>query len=76
VGGRRLGADGGRRGRRTRATLVAAVWPDEPHLRPESAKNRVNVAISTLRTLGLGPLLRAGPGGGHLLAPEIPVRVE
>jgi predicted ATPase len=50
-----------------RADLVAAAWPDEPRLRPEAARNRLNVALSTLRGLGLAPLLETA-GDGHRLA--------
>ncbi len=54
--------------------LVAAGWPDE-RLRPDSARNRLQVALSTLRKLGLRPLLERSKGG-YRLAPGVPLRRE
>jgi cell division protein FtsI (penicillin-binding protein 3) len=40
---------------------------------PESARNRLKVAVSTLRKSGLEPILQTH-AGGYLLDPAIPVR--
>ena len=56
----------------SRLALVAATWPDEPRLQPEAARNRLNVALSTLRGLGLAPLIETVEDG-HRLAPGITV---
>lgn len=45
--------------------LLAAGWPDEKVL-PSAAQNRVRVALSTLRTLGLRSLLVTESGGHRL----------
>jgi predicted ATPase len=45
--------------------LIARVWPGE-RLTPESAKNRLHVAITTLRKLGLREALRSVRGGYQL----------
>jgi hypothetical protein len=55
------------------AAIVIAVWP-ETRLVPTVAANRVYVAVSTLRTAGLGAVLRR-TRAGYLLDPEVPVRV-
>ena len=48
-----------------RAALVEAGWPGE-RMRPASARNRLNVALSTLRKLGLAVLLDSTPDGHRL----------
>ena len=45
--------------------LIAHVWPGEK-LRPRVARNRLHVAICTLRRLGLAGVLRFTRGGYHL----------
>ena len=57
-----------------RDELVAAAWPDEARISAESAKNRLKVAVSTLRKAGLEPVL-VTRGGGYLLDPSVPIRV-
>jgi predicted ATPase len=57
-----------------RDELVAAVWPGEAKLTTDSAKNRLKVAVSTLRKAGLEILVTRG--NGYLLDPSTPVRVE
>ncbi|MFP4600123.1 MAG: ATP-binding protein [Persicimonas sp.] len=52
--------------------LVVAGWPDQT-LDPGSAKNRLYVAVSTLRDLGLRGVL-LNEDGGYLLSPDQPVR--
>jgi hypothetical protein len=54
--------------------LVAAGWPDERIL-AAAAKNRVHVALSRLRRLGLGPWL-VHVGDGWLLSTEIGLEVS
>jgi hypothetical protein len=54
--------------------LLEAGWPGERPL-PEAGKNRVWVAISTLRKLGLGDALQRWDGG-YRLDPAIPCRIE
>ncbi|MBI4508253.1 MAG: protein kinase [Deltaproteobacteria bacterium] len=54
--------------------LIEVGWPGELLL-PKAAVNRMYVAISTLRSLGLGDLLERH-GSGYRLSPRIPVRVE
>ncbi len=48
--------------------LVAYAWPGE-RLSPPSRKNRLHVAIATLRKLGLRPVLQAD-GSRYRLAPD------
>jgi predicted ATPase len=57
-----------------RDELVAAAWPGETKLATDSAKNRLKVAVSTLRKAGLEILMTRG--SGYLLDPSTPVRVE
>lgn len=52
--------------------LLAAGWPGEKVL-PSAAQNRVRVALSTLRTLGLRTAL-ATEKGGHRIDEKLPVR--
>lgn len=47
------------------AELIQRVWPDERLLK-RPAKNRLYVAVSTLRKLGLGESLERGPTGYRL----------
>lgn len=62
--------------------LVACTWPGEV-MRRSSAQNRLSVALSTLRAMGLGALILRVPGGwllqpsarvvrAHALAPTRP----
>jgi predicted ATPase/predicted negative regulator of RcsB-dependent stress response len=53
-------------------TLLAAGWPGEKVL-PQAAQNRVRVALSTLRTLGLRTAL-VTEKGGHRLDERLPTR--
>ena len=50
--------------------LIACGWPDERVL-PRAARARLHVAISSLRQMGLGALLRH-ERGGYLLDPAAP----
>jgi hypothetical protein len=54
--------------------LLEAGWPGEQPL-PEAGNNRVWVAISTLRKLGLGDTLQRWDGG-YRLDPSVPCRIE
>jgi hypothetical protein len=54
--------------------LLEAGWPGERPL-PEAGSNRVWVAISTLRKLGLGESLQRWDGG-YRLDPAVPCRIE
>ena len=45
--------------------LIDAGWPGE-QMKPSAAKNRLWVAISSLRKLGLGDLLESSPKGYRL----------
>ena len=51
--------------------LIAAGWPGE-RLTGSSGPNRLKVALSTLRKLGLRDVIRLGEGG-YFLAPEVPL---
>jgi hypothetical protein len=54
-----------------RAELLSAGWPGE-RIRPQrAAANRLYVAVSALRQLGLRDLLRSARGG-YLLDPDVP----
>lgn len=53
------------------AALFAAGWPGE-RAREDSAQNRVYVALTTLRALGLRGILQSG-GDGYRLDPAIPL---
>ncbi len=55
-----------------RDELLAAGWPEEKVM-PAAAQNRVRVALSTLRTLGLRTLL-VTEAGGHRLDERISTR--
>jgi hypothetical protein len=44
------------------AALIAAGWPGE-RMSPASGRNRLHVALATLRTLGLRPWLRRDASG-------------
>lgn len=46
----------------TPAALIAAGWPGE-RMSPASGRNRLHVALATLRTLGLRPWLRRSASG-------------
>jgi predicted ATPase len=52
--------------------LIAAGWPGEKIL-PAAAQNRLYVAMTRLRRLGLGELLR-NEGDGYFLSPSVPIR--
>jgi DNA-binding winged helix-turn-helix (wHTH) protein len=51
--------------------LIEQVWPGE-RMTHESAKNRLHVAVTTLRKLGLRDVLQS-EGRGYLLAPALRV---
>ncbi|NJK88034.1 MAG: hypothetical protein HC923_00655, partial [Myxococcales bacterium] len=52
--------------------LFAAGWPDQ-RITPASAKNRLKVAVSTLRKMGLGTSI-IGDRSGYRIDPRVPVR--
>ncbi len=52
-------------------TLIAVGWQGES-IRYESAKNRLHVAMTSLRNLGLRSILQSGPEGFRL-DPEVPI---
>lgn len=54
--------------------LAEAGWPDE-RLHPETAKNRVYVAVHALRKMGLAELIRT-EGGGYALAEDVMIEME
>jgi hypothetical protein len=54
--------------------LLAAGWPGE-RLARDSGRNRVRVAVSTLRTMGLRELI-VTRDDGYLLDPTIAIRIE
>jgi predicted ATPase len=54
--------------------LVRAAWPDEARLPMGPGANRLKVAVSTLRRMGLEPLI-VSKRGGYMLDPTVPVRV-
>ncbi|MFO0602678.1 MAG: tetratricopeptide repeat protein [Polyangiales bacterium] len=51
-------------------SLIADMWPGEKII-PKAARNRLHVAVRTLRTMGLGTVLRSSPEGYHL-DPTVP----
>jgi tetratricopeptide (TPR) repeat protein len=51
-------------------SLIADMWPGEKII-PKAARNRLHVAIRTLRTMGLGTILRSSPEG-YYLDPTVP----
>jgi hypothetical protein len=53
------------------STLVSVGWPDEK-LGHDDATNRLRVALSTLRKLGLGEIVKTR-AGGYLLDPSVPL---
>lgn len=53
--------------------LIAEMWPGQKILR-RAARNRLHVAIRTLRTMGLEGVLRFD-GAGYFLHPDIPVEL-
>lgn len=57
----------------SREVLFQAGWPEQ-HIAPESAANRVYVAMATLRKLGLRDLLM-NDDDGYFLDPEVPFRL-
>ena len=54
------------------SALVEAAWQGERML-PQAAQNRLRVAVTSLRNLGLRGVL-VHREGGHLLEPEVPAR--
>lgn len=58
----------------TRAELVEATWPGE-RLVPQSAGNRLRVAVSTLRSFGLEPLIER-TAAGYRLAREAGIQTR
>ena len=52
------------------AALLAAGWPGE-RMTPASGRNRLHVALATLRTLGLRPWLRRCARGYALTGPLV-----
>lgn len=55
-------------------TLVAAGWPDERIL-PRAARNRIHVALSRLRRLGVGPWLE-NVADGWQLSPALDIELS
>jgi hypothetical protein len=51
-------------------SLIADMWPGEKII-PKAARNRLHVAVRTLRTMGLGTVLRSNAEGYHL-DPTVP----
>jgi hypothetical protein len=56
------------------AALLAAGWPGEK-VRADAATNRVKVALSTLRKLGLRDVI-LHRGDGHVIDPNVPLVVR
>jgi predicted ATPase len=56
------------------ATLLEAGWPGE-RMRSDSARNRLYVAMSTLRKLGLARIVESETEG-YRLAPDVPLRLS
>lgn len=54
--------------------LVESGWPGE-NIQPKAAKNRLHVALCTLRKMGLQDALITTPTG-YMLNPELTMRVE
>lgn len=54
--------------------LLAAAWPDE-RLMPKAGANRVYVALTNLRKLGLRELVARGDGG-YSISPDTPLRID
>ncbi|MEM7153337.1 MAG: FHA domain-containing protein [Myxococcota bacterium] len=54
--------------------LLAAAWPDE-RLMPKAGANRVYVALTNLRKLGLRELVARGDGG-YSISPDAPLRID
>ncbi|MBK8171727.1 MAG: hypothetical protein IPK60_15455 [Sandaracinaceae bacterium] len=54
--------------------LVESGWPGE-NIQPKAAKNRLHVALSTLRKMGLQDALITTPAG-YMLNPALTMRVE
>ncbi len=54
--------------------LLERGWPGE-RVMPDAAKNRVYVAVATLRKLGLKDVL-IRRDDGYLFDPEVPIRVK
>ena len=54
-------------------TLIAEMWPGQKILR-RAARNRLHVAIRTLRTMGLEGVLRFD-GAGYFLHPDVPIEL-
>jgi predicted ATPase len=55
--------------------LIRAAWPDEARLPMGPGANRLKVAVSTLRRMGLEPII-VSKRGGYMLDPSVPLRVE
>ncbi len=55
----------------TQSALLRAGWPGQ-RAESASARNRLHVSLSTLRKLGLDPLLR-GDSAGYFLDPDITI---
>ncbi len=53
--------------------LIAEMWPGQKILR-RAARNRLHVAVRTLRTMGLEGVLRFD-GTGYFLHPDVPVEL-
>lgn len=45
-------------------SLIADMWPGEKII-PKAARNRLHIAVRTLRTMGLGTVLRSNTEGYH-----------
>lgn len=56
------------------ARLVESGWPGE-NIEPKAAKNRLHVALCTLRKMGLQDALITTPDG-YMLNPNLTMRVE
>ncbi|AKF05870.1 helix-turn-helix domain-containing protein [Sandaracinus amylolyticus] len=58
-----------------RATLVERLWPEDARLGERLLENRMNVAIATLRRLGLRDAIRTGDRG-YRLREDLPVTID
>lgn len=56
-------------------TLLAAGWPDEPHMLHSAAMNRLHVALNRMRQMGLDDVLQR-VDDGYLLDPAVGLRRE
>jgi hypothetical protein len=58
-----------------RAALIEAMWPEDRRLVASVLENRVNVALATLRRLGLRDAIVTGTGG-YRLRDDLPLTID